>query len=67
MSDDKGCRSQSFHNGGHRNLSTPLRLWREQNESAKFCLRVLNELLNILIAVVDRLKGSLEATRTSCA
>jgi putative transposase len=43
-----------------------LGLWLEQNEGAKFWLRVMNELRNrgvedILIAVVDGLKGSPEA------
>ncbi|MDQ0470783.1 hypothetical protein QO011_003802 [Labrys wisconsinensis] len=43
-----------------------LGLWIEQNEGAKFWLRVLNELKNrgvedILIAVVDGLKGFPEA------
>jgi putative transposase len=44
-----------------------LGLWIEQNEGAKFWLRVLNELKNrgvedILLAVVDGLKGFPEAT-----
>jgi putative transposase len=43
-----------------------LGLWREQNEGAKFWLRVMNELKNrgvedVLIAVVDGLKGFPEA------
>jgi hypothetical protein len=43
-----------------------LGLWIEQNEGAKFWLRVLNELKNrgeenILLAVVDGLKGFPEA------
>ncbi len=43
-----------------------LGLWREQNEGAKFWLRVMNELRNrgvedVLIAVVDGLKGFPEA------
>jgi transposase-like protein len=43
-----------------------LGLWLEQNEGAKFWLRVMNELRNrstedILLAVVDGLKGFLEA------
>jgi len=43
-----------------------LGLWIEQNEGAKFWLRVLNELKNrgvedILIAIVDGLKGFPEA------
>jgi putative transposase len=45
-----------------------LGLWLEQNEGAKFWLRVMNELRNrgvedILLAVVDGLKGFPEATR----
>src|SRR6185312_14646200 len=45
-----------------------LGLWIEQNESAKFWLRVMNELKNrgvedLLIAVVDGLKGFPEAIR----
>ena len=50
------------HDGGKEILG----LWLEQNESAKFWLRVMNELKNrgvedILIAVVDGLKGFPEA------
>ena len=45
-----------------------LGLWLEQNEGAKFWLRVMNELRNrgvedILLAVVDGLKGFPEAIR----
>jgi putative transposase len=45
-----------------------LGLWIEQNEGAKFWLRVMNELKNrgaedILLAVVDGLKGFPEAIR----
>lgn len=44
-----------------------LGLWIEQNEGAKFWLRVLNELKNwgvddIHLVVVDKLKGFPEAT-----
>ena len=47
-----------------------LGLWIEQNEGAKFWLRVLNELKNrgtedILVAVVDGLKGFPEAIRAT--
>jgi putative transposase len=43
-----------------------LRLWLEQNEGAKFWLRVMDELKNrgvedLLIAVVEALKGFPEA------
>ena len=43
-----------------------LGLWLEQNEGAKFWLRVMNELKNrgvedVLVAVVDGLKGFPEA------
>ncbi len=43
-----------------------LSLWLEQNEGAKFWLRVMNELRNrcsedILLAIVDNLKGFSEA------
>src|SRR5215469_15458335 len=46
-----------------------LGLWLEQNEGAKFWLRVINELKNrgvedVLIAVVDGLKGFPEAITT---
>ena len=46
-----------------------LRIWIEQNEGAKFWLKVMNELRNrgvedILIAVVDGLKGFPEAITT---
>jgi putative transposase len=48
-----------------------LGLWLEQNEGAKFWLRVMNELRNrgvedILLAVVDGLKGFPEATVQTC-
>ena len=44
-------------------------MWIEQNEGAKFCLKVMNELRgrglrDILIAVVDGLKGFPEAIRS---
>lgn len=47
-----------------------LGLWLEQNEGAKFRLRVVNELKNrgvedILLAVVDGLKGFPEAIRAA--
>ena len=47
-----------------------LGLWLEQNEGAKFWLRVLNELRNrgvedILLAVVDGLKGFPEAIQAA--
>ena len=50
----------------HRNV---LGIWIEQNEGAKFWLKVMNELRNrgvedILIAVVDGLKGFPEAITT---
>lgn len=46
-----------------------LGLWIEQNEDAKFWLRVINELLgrglpDILIAMIDGLKGLPEAIRS---
>ena len=46
-----------------------LGLWIEQNEGAKFWLRVMNELrghglCDILIAVIDGLKGFPEAIRS---
>ena len=48
-----------------------LGLWVEQNEGTRFWLRVMNELKNrgtedILLAVVDGLKGFPEATRAVC-
>jgi putative transposase len=52
------------HDGGKEILG----LWLEQNEGAKFWLRVMNELKNrgvddVLLAVVDGLKGFPEAIR----
>jgi putative transposase len=55
------------HDGGKEILG----LWLEQNEGAKFWLRVMNELKNrgvedVLLAVVDGLKGFPEATVQTC-
>jgi putative transposase len=54
----------------HDGTKEILGLWLEQNEGAKFWLRVMNELKNrgvedVLIAVVDGLKGFPEAIRAA--